>query len=116
MLIIKAHPFRNIGNILNPRLYEKCYIGTKTLIEEFLVEYDLCFKMVQESNLPLINRIQFFREIRHVFGKTALILSGGGLLGMYHMGVVKTLYELKLLPDIISGCSSGSIVAAIYFT
>ena len=32
------------------------------------------------------------------------------------MGVVKTLFEQKLLPNIISGSSSGSVVVAIYFT
>jgi TAG lipase/steryl ester hydrolase/phospholipase A2/LPA acyltransferase len=125
-LIIKTHPFRNIGNILNPKLYEKSYLGTKNLILEFLEEYETCFRLVQECSLPLHTRIKFFRETRHVFGKTALILSGGGLLGMYHLGVIRTLYDQNLLPSIVSGSSSGnfhtflyvlgSVIAGVFFT
>jgi predicted acylesterase/phospholipase RssA len=33
-------------------------------------------------------------------------------MAMYHIGVIKTLYELKLFPTIISGSSAGSIIAA----
>lgn len=32
---------------------------------------------------------------------------------MYHLGVVKTLFEHGLLPRIISGASVGALVAAI---
>lgn len=56
--------------------------------------------------------MEFFIEMRHAVGRTALVLSGGGLMGMYHVGVVKVLYEQKLLPRIISGSSAGSIIAA----
>lgn len=38
------------------------------------------------------------------------------LLHSYHIGVAKTLYELDLLPKIIAGCSSGSMVAAFIAT
>lgn len=34
-------------------------------------------------------------------------------LGMYHLGVVKTLFEHGLLPRIISGASVGALVAAL---
>lgn len=36
--ILRAHSDRNIANILNPELYRRCYIGTKTVIEEFQKE------------------------------------------------------------------------------
>lgn len=32
---------------------------------------------------------------------------------MYHLGVVKTLFEEGLLPKVISGSSVGSIIAAL---
>jgi hypothetical protein len=38
------------------------------------------------------------------------------ILGLNHIGVVKCLYEAKLLPRIISGASSGSIMAALVCT
>jgi len=35
---------------------------------------------------------------------------------MYHFGVIKVLYEENLLPRIITGASTGSIVASIFAT
>lgn len=35
------------------------------------------------------NKLDFFNETRHAFGRSALLLSGGGSLGLYHSGVVK---------------------------
>jgi len=36
--IIRSHSLRNIGNILDMRLFTKSYVGTKHLIEEFQQE------------------------------------------------------------------------------
>jgi NTE family protein len=44
------------------------------------------------------------------------MLSGGGALGPFHVGVVKALHEQGLLPEVISGASAGSIVAAVVGT
>lgn len=55
-------------------------------------------------------------NIRQSFGRTALLLSGGGTLGLNHLGVVQCLHENQLLPRIISGASSGSIMASIVCT
>lgn len=38
------------------------------------------------------------------------------LLGLMHIGVIKTLYYNQLLPRIISGSSCGSIIAGILCT
>jgi len=46
----------------------------------------------------------------------ALMLSGGGKLGDYHIGVVRTLLAEGLLPRIISGASAGAFVGAIAAT
>lgn len=43
-----------------------------------------------------------------------LVLSGGGMKGAAHIGVIKALEEEKIKFDFISGTSSGSIVAALY--
>ncbi|NJN52385.1 MAG: hypothetical protein HC809_12140 [Gammaproteobacteria bacterium] len=44
------------------------------------------------------------------------MLSGGGALGPFHLGVAKALLEQQLLPAVISGASAGSFVAAILGT
>lgn len=55
----------------------------------------------------------FFSDIRQSFGSTALVLQGGASFGLFHLGVVKALYEHKLLPRIISGSSIGALTAAL---
>ncbi|OQA02041.1 MAG: NTE family protein RssA [Bacteroidetes bacterium ADurb.Bin408] len=46
--------------------------------------------------------------------KNALVLSGGGVRGFAHMGVIKALNEKGIYPDVISGTSAGSIAATLY--
>jgi TAG lipase / steryl ester hydrolase / phospholipase A2 / LPA acyltransferase len=75
--------------------------------------------MVCESNtddLLLEEKLAFVQETRHAFGRTVLLLSGGASLGSFHVGVVKTLVEHKLLPRIIAGSSVGSIICSIVAT
>ena len=52
-----------------------------------------------------------FKKKKPVIGLT---LSGGGMRGVAHIAVLKALEEYDLKPDIISGTSAGSIVAAFY--
>ena len=47
-----------------------------------------------------------------MYGKTAVLLSGGGGFGKYHNGIFKALLETGMFPKIISGTSIGSVVAA----
>ncbi len=44
------------------------------------------------------------------------MLSGGAVLGYFHAGVLKALFEEGMLPSIISGSSAGSILASIACT
>ncbi|MCP4226450.1 MAG: patatin-like phospholipase family protein [Actinomycetia bacterium] len=46
--------------------------------------------------------------------KTAFILSGGGSLGAVQVGMLRALFEAGILPDLILGCSVGSINGAGY--
>lgn len=43
-----------------------------------------------------------------------LVLSGGGIRGSAHIGVLKALHEADIKPSMISGTSAGSIVAGLY--
>ncbi|PHN08478.1 patatin-like phospholipase family protein [Flavilitoribacter nigricans] len=46
--------------------------------------------------------------------KIGISLSGGGARGIAHIGVLKALEEHNIHPDVIVGCSAGSIVGALY--
>ena len=46
--------------------------------------------------------------------RVALVLSGGGVRGFAHIGVIKALQEAGVPIDLIGGTSAGSIVGALY--
>ena len=114
--LLRSQLHRNIGGIGDERLYE-CHTGTKQLIEEYIELVSKALNTIQESaELSLEEKLKFFRDTSHAFGRSSLLLSGGGGLSMYHFGVVKALHDAKLLPKVISGSSGGSIVAAVLAT
>lgn len=117
MHVIRSNLMRNLYNINNPLLYEISNTGTKLQIEILNDEISKSLEYICNNiDLTLDQKIDFFSEVRHSYGKTALLLSGGASLGMYHTGVIKTLLENNLLPKIICGSSAGSIVAALVCT
>ncbi|NNC55314.1 MAG: DUF3336 domain-containing protein, partial [Pseudomonadales bacterium] len=68
------------------------------------------------SVIPFDEKYDFFHRASLCFGRSALMLSGGGSLGHFHLGVIKALKERDLVPHVISGSSAGSMVSAIYGT
>ncbi|CEP03361.1 hypothetical protein PBRA_003121 [Plasmodiophora brassicae] len=105
---------RSFCGITNEGLYTKRFIGTKDAIEEFIRETKLCVDVLHKT--PMLTpeeKLAFFESASLTVGHTALCLSGGGSLSMYHMGVVKALLEGNALPRYISGTSGGSIVCAV---
>ena len=58
----------------------------------------------------------FLKRARAAYGRTALCLSGGAMMGNYHFGAVRALLETGLLPHIISGTSAGSVIGAMLCT
>lgn len=109
----------NIGNIANPKLYGFARIGTKHLIEQYIEEVARCLDFLCAGDFPDFpedQKLIFFKRNGSVFGRSALMLSGGATLGMFHLGVIKTLHEHNLLPRVISGSSAGSLIAGIVGT
>ncbi len=46
--------------------------------------------------------------------RTALVLSGGGAKGLAHVGVLRALDSLGVVPDLVVGTSMGAIVGSLY--
>jgi TAG lipase/steryl ester hydrolase/phospholipase A2/LPA acyltransferase len=106
---------RNYGNIAKNKLHEY-YTSVPNTILKYIdkVKYDLKYiAEYEKSDLSKTEKMTFFRETRHTYGRTALLLSGGASLGTFHMGVIKALFEHGLLPRIIAGSSVGAIVGSI---
>jgi predicted acylesterase/phospholipase RssA len=106
----------NMAGMGNPKLYRKARSGTKILIGEYIDE--ICgaleyFSPRRFKGVSWADRIEFFQIASHCYGRSALMLSGGGTLGYFHFGVLKALIEQKLCPVVISGASAGAFVAAI---
>lgn len=106
----------NLGNIANPALYGVSKVGTKQLIETYLDEVAGALEYLCNGDFiefGFREKLDFFKTTGGAYGRSALMLSGGAALGLFHMGVLKTLHEQKLMPWVISGSSAGSIMAAV---
>jgi len=115
---------RNQYGIGHEGLFSRALCGTKRSVEEYLGTVTgalgyICDSHDQDEHgdpLTTETKLGFFNEVRHSFGRTALLLSGGASLGYYHLGVIKALFEQKLLPRVVSGASAGSLMASVVGT
>ena len=106
---------RHKGDLTSPELYEQALGGTKHLVTEFLDEVETGLRYLSSAPMPGVSdkeQLSRFEEAQRVFGRSALMLSGGATWGFFHIGVCKALFEQDLLPDILSGASTGAMVAA----
>ncbi|EFQ31930.1 patatin-like phospholipase [Colletotrichum graminicola] len=123
MHLVRTSLSRDLGGMENVDLYRHSYVGTKNLIERYVDSaMQTIDALVEKSQFALpegMGQRDILESVLHArqsFGRSALLLSGGGTLGMSHIGVLKALFEVKLLPRIISGASAGSIVSAVICT
>ena len=115
---LRTDMLRNLGNMSNKDLYNDSAAIPKP-IRDYIKEVTLQLQYVTHYNFDdftVEDKMCFLRETRHAFGRTALVLSGGGSLGTMHVGVVKALYEQNLLPRVLSGSSVGAVICAIICT
>lgn len=109
----------NMGGMGKPVLYTRAKFGTKQLIEDYIdaiVDALEHLANLDCDNPGFVERLDFFRRASKCYGKSALMLSGGAVLGNFHVGVVRTLVAEGVLPDVISGASAGSLIAAVLGT
>lgn len=112
--VLQESLYRHLGELSNPDLYAVARTGTKRLATEFLAEVERSMHFVCDHPLPGVSerqKLQLFQEAERVYGRPALMLSGGAAFGIYHLGVTRALWQEGLLPDVIAGSSMGAIVA-----
>ncbi|GAA5317069.1 MAG: DUF3336 domain-containing protein [Candidatus Pelagadaptatus aseana] len=110
---------RTLGELTDPHLYNVALTGTKHLITEYLEEVETSIKAISDAKLPGVSeqeKLAMLQQAETIFGRTALMLSGGGLFGVYHLGVIKVLLEHDLVPNIISGSSMGAFINGVLGT
>jgi len=109
----------NLGNMANPELYQQARAGTKKLINQYLDEVSASLVLLCESDvkhLTPMRKRRFLKRAARSFGRSALLLSGGASLGLFHIGVIEELDAQGLLPRVVTGSSAGSIMAGILAT
>src|SRR4051812_12813521 len=90
----------------------------KLPMRKSIVFFSLCLTVLLTGCSPVYQQPAVQSEIP-VFGtkkpvKLALVLGGGGSRGLAHLGAIKELEAAGLRPDLIIGCSAGSLVGAFY--
>jgi len=121
--LLRSGLVRNLGNITAPRLFNRAYAGTKLLIEDYVTQVALAVEYVTsyptspslgyEGGLSNQTKLDVLHDTRQAFGRSALVLQGGAIFGLCHLGVVKALHLRGLLPRIISGTATGALIAAL---
>jgi NTE family protein len=109
----------NTGGMGRPAVYARAKFGTKDLITNYIAELADAIDQtarVDDASMSPRDKLALFRRLSVCFGRSALMLSGAGALGPFHVGVAKALLEQGLLPAVISGSSAGSFVAAVIGT
>lgn len=119
--LLRSGLVRNLGNITAPRLYSRAYAGTKLLIEDYVTQVALAVDYVTsypttsglQGGLTHQAKMDVLHDTRQAFGRSALVLQGGSIFGLCHIGVVKALHLRGLLPRIIAGTATGALIAAL---
>ncbi|KAF5534585.1 triacylglycerol lipase [Fusarium mexicanum] len=123
--LLRSGLVRNLGNITSPKLYNRSFAGTKYLIEEYITQIAEAVEDIRAlpttpsaihgtgPSLTTQMKLDCIHDTRQAFGRSTLVLQGGAIFGMCHLGVVKALFLRGLLPRIITGTATGALIAAL---
>ncbi|BDD55048.1 hypothetical protein MAP00_000602 [Monascus purpureus] len=119
--LLRSGLVRNLGNITSSRLFTHAHAGTKLLIDDYITQVALSIQYVTLLQTVSIHgsgftsqaKLELLHDTRQAFGRTTLLLQGGSIFGLCHIGVVKALHLQGLLPRIITGTATGALIAAL---
>ncbi|KAI1333104.1 acyl transferase/acyl hydrolase/lysophospholipase [Xylariaceae sp. FL0255] len=124
--LVRSGLVRNLGNITSPKLYNRSFAGTKYLIEEYITQLAGAVNDISDGNpspsqnqhtydytLSTQRKLDFLHDSRQAFGRSTLVLQGGAIFGLCHVGVVRALFLRGLLPRIITGTATGALIASL---
>lgn len=119
--LLRSGFVRNLGNITSPKLFAHAYAGTKLLIDDYITQVTLSIQhvtmlqtvSVHDGGFSSQAKLELLHDTRQAFGRSTLLLQGGSIFGLCHLGVVKALRLHGLLPRIITGTGIGALIAAL---
>jgi TAG lipase/steryl ester hydrolase/phospholipase A2/LPA acyltransferase len=105
--------YRHQGELSDARLYDESFLGPQFVVSRFWdeVERSIDYLASPDAAIDPAAKLERFRRAAQVFGRSALMLSGGGSLGFFHLGVIRALFLEGLLPTVLSGASMGAMIA-----
>jgi hypothetical protein len=74
----------DLGGIENEKIYSQLHYGTKDCVDDYVDSMVHAMDTIGSSRLPIEEKYQFFKQIGHTYGRTALCLSGGATLTWFH--------------------------------
>jgi TAG lipase/lysophosphatidylethanolamine acyltransferase len=91
------------------------------LIEDYVTQVALAIDYVTsyptsgllQGGLTNQAKLDVLHDTRQAFGRSVLVLQGGSIFGLCHLGVVRALHLRGLLPRIIAGTATGALIAAL---
>lgn len=87
-LVVGNDAGTDIPHVLCISQIDKTFYETPQPIKDYIqeVKEQLCMLTDwPEAGVSAEEKLNFFREVRHAYGRTALLLSGGGGLGTFHI-------------------------------
>ncbi|TVY28149.1 putative triacylglycerol lipase [Lachnellula hyalina] len=124
--LLRSGLVRNLGNISTPRLFNRAFAGTKLLIEDYITQVAQAIADVAKlatspgadgsgaiAGFSSQVKMDLLHDTRQAFGRSTLVLQGGSIFGLCHLGVVKALFARGILPRIITGTATGALIAAL---
>ena len=112
---VESTLLRHLADLASPEMYAVSLCGTQHAIHRWRDEVETALVWLMDASIPGIGdqqKLERFQQAARIHGRSALALSGGATWGFHHLGVVQCLFENKLLPDILSGASTGAMIAA----
>ncbi|KAH9902083.1 hypothetical protein F4778DRAFT_791032 [Xylariomycetidae sp. FL2044] len=124
--LVRSGLVRNLGNITSPKLYNRSFAGTKYLVEEYVAQVAGAVADINDRSdtlpvdtythhygLSTQRKLDFLHDSRQGFGRSTLVLQGGAIFGLCHLGVIKALFLRGLLPRIITATATGALIASL---
>ena len=114
--------FRNMYGITKLGLYDKTYASTKENIHLYVdvtvdsidtIASSATNEITRDGKLSTQELIDNIHDAKQTFGHSALMLQGGSIFGLCHLGVVKALLQEDCLPRVIVGTATGALMAAL---
>ena len=123
--VLRSGLMRNVGNIAKEDLYTKAWAGTKFLIEDYVSQVAVTIRVLidwktttgtGEGGVSIQEKLDTLHDARQAYGRSCLVMQGGSIFGLCHLGVVKALHLRGILPRIIAGTATGALMAALVGT